>query len=85
VVARTQAHYRMIDKRLWCMKIVDYKSDEMYAVSMDVDGNIVDEGEIKEQEIKAYTETQLWGLYFNPIIDHLRPISSPFSSIFPQS
>jgi len=29
--------------------------------------------------------TQLWGLYFNPIIDHLRPISSPFSSIFPQS
>ena len=55
VVARTQAHYRMIDKKLWCMKISDHKSDEMYAVSMDLDGNIVDENAIKEQERKAYT------------------------------
>lgn len=55
MVAKTQAHYRMIDKRLWCMKISDHKSDEMYAVSMDTDGNIVDESAIKEQERKAYT------------------------------
>jgi hypothetical protein len=30
-------------------------------------------------------KTQLWGLYFNPIIDCLRPISAPSTRIFPQS
>jgi len=30
-------------------------------------------------------ETQLWELYFNPLIACLCPISSPFSPIFPQS
>lgn len=56
VTARTEAHYRMIDKRLWCMKISDHESDEMYAVSIDMDGNIVDETAIKDEERKAYVE-----------------------------
>jgi len=56
VISRTEAHYRMIDKRLWCMKISDHESDEMYAVSIDMDGNIVDETAIKDEERKAYVE-----------------------------
>ncbi|MEA1905873.1 MAG: ATP-binding protein [Euryarchaeota archaeon] len=39
-----------------------------------------------EQEITGLgDETQLWGLYFNPIIACLHPISPLFSSIFPRS
>ena len=34
---------------------------------------------------KVVYETQLWELYFNPIIAYLRLISAPFSLIFPQS
>jgi len=32
-----------------------------------------------------FRATQLWELYINPIINHLRPISAPSSHIFPQS
>ena len=73
VVYKTQAHYRMIDKKLWCMKISDHKSDEMYAASMDMDGNIVDESEIKGQDSKAYTGK--YGKLEPALYDRLRDAS----------
>ena len=47
--------------------------------------NPIKHGDFHNIAVLLLFAAQLWGLYFNPIIDHLHPISSPFSSIFPQS
>jgi len=59
---------------------------QMIIISMFMNG---DDGSVLDRQVLqslfAAVATQLWELYFNPIIACLRPISSPFPLIFPQS
>jgi len=60
---KVQPHYWVIDKKMWCMKI-DMKKWNLNKgplpmfdeVCVDLDGNIVNESEFREQDKKAYRE-----------------------------
>nr|QNO49116.1 hypothetical protein CPECMPGB_00036 [Methanosarcinales archaeon ANME-2c ERB4]QNO49153.1 hypothetical protein DBBAIPCH_00036 [Methanosarcinales archaeon ANME-2c ERB4] len=63
-------------------QLLDESSKKLDEIGLQLDESAIRQA---NEDISTELETQLWELYINPIINHLRPISASSSHIFPQS
>ncbi len=79
IAHKTQAYYRIIDQKFWCVKVFDEESDNIYGVNMDLDGNIVDIRKAEKEERKAYKNK--YGKLAPDLYEHLQKVTDPNETI----
>ncbi|MEA2074153.1 MAG: hypothetical protein U9O85_00190 [Euryarchaeota archaeon] len=81
VAHKTQAYYRLTDQKFWCAKVRD-KESNVYGVYIDLDGNIVENKDIRKaekEEQEAYTNK--YGKLAPDLYDRLQKVTDPNETI----